>query len=308
MTLVCKRWRDAFYAEAALWREVELARRKLGAAACGPNVRRFFSAKQALLQRVGPLVQRLVFLETIERAVSSAERPLDHRHPLCVEAGSGLRLGADVLARLGPALASLELQPCLELEPEALAALASLTALQELTLSCPALPLLPGAAEALGGLPQLRALHLTAGGLPDSLLAALPGQLRSLSLDAPSMPGSLVAGLQGLPGLARLECRAHELPDMRALSALSTLRHLGWLELRRPPGSCLRPPLQQLLVALPGLQSWEIGSTSGHGHGTMQVNGGQARRARGWHGEHRLACAAALQCCPLCAPPLPSLI
>lgn len=287
VTLVCKRWHTAFYSEAALWRDLELARRKLAAGACASNVRRFIGGKRALLRRVGALVQRLAYRETIETAVTaSVLRPLDHRHPLCAAAASGLRLGADVLGRLGPAaLTHLELQLCLEVEAEAVAALTSLTALQELTLGCPAAPLPPGAAEALGGLPQLRALHLTAASLPDGLPAALPAQLRRLCLEAPSLPDGLVASLQGLAALTWLECRAHELPDMLLLCALSQLRHLGWMEMQRPGDSLLRPPLQQLLAALPGLQSWTVGSTSGRGHGSMQVTAGVAGGA-GRRGEH----------------------
>ncbi len=276
VTLVCRRWHVAFFAEPALWSDLELARRKLAAGASGPNVQRFFGSKHALLRRVGASVQRMTYLERIETAIATVIRPLDYRHQLCANAASGLRLGADVLARLSPAaLTSLELQLCLEIEPEALAALASLTGLQELTLICPDLPLPPGAADALSGLRQLRALSLTAGSLPDGLLAAVPGQLQRLSLDAPGMPDGLVASLQRLTALTGLECRAHQLPAMRPLCTLSTLRHLSWLELQRPEGSLLRPPLQQLLAALPGLQSWTIGSTSGYGYGSMKVRAGK---------------------------------
>ncbi|KAI7836266.1 hypothetical protein COHA_009856 [Chlorella ohadii] len=274
VTLVCRRWHAAFFAEPALWSDLELARRKLAAGASVPNVQRFFGSKHALLRRVGASVQRLTYLERIETAIATVIRPLDYRHQLCANAASGLRLGADVLARLSPAaLTSLELQLCLEIEPEALAALASLTGLQELTLICPDLPLPPGAADVFSGLRQLRALSLTAGSLPDGLLAAVPGQLQRLSLDAPGMPDGLVASLQRLTALTGLECRAHQLPAMRPLCTLTTLRHLGWLELQRPEGSLLRPPLQQMLAALPRLQSWTIGSTSGYGYGSMKLEG-----------------------------------
>lgn len=276
VTLVCRRWHAAFFAEPALWFDLELARRKLAAGAWGGSVQRFFGSKRALLRRVGASVQRLAYLERIETAIASVIRPLDYRHELCAEEASGLRLGADVLARLSPAgLASLELQLCLEIEPEALAALASLTGLQELALACPNLPLPPSAADVFSGLSQLRALSLAAGSLPDGLLAAVPGQLQRLSLDAPSLPDGLVGSLKRLTALTWLECRAHELPAMRPLCTLSQLRHLGWLELQRPEGSLLRPPLQQLLAAVPGLQSWTIGSTSGYGHGSMKVRAGK---------------------------------
>ncbi|PRW60737.1 S-phase kinase-associated [Chlorella sorokiniana] len=272
ITLVCRRWRRAFYAEQSLWQELELARRKLAAGASPHKVQLWFGSKRALLRRAGPRVQRLAYLEHIETAVSSCVRPLDHRHKLNAAASMGLRLGADVLAHLSPAgLTTLELQLCMELEADALAALARLTALQQLTISCTEVPLPPGAVEALACLPKLHTLQLTSASLPDGLPAAAP-RLRSLTLEAPSFPDGLLGELPGLAALTSLECRAHELPGLRPLCALSQLRHLAWLELQRPGGT-MQLPLQLLLASLPGLQSWAIGSTDGYNNGCMEMNG-----------------------------------
>ena len=277
ITLVCRRWHSVFYAEKALWREVEVARHNLHPNAAERKVLPWFASKRALLRNVGPRVQRLVYLEAIEKPLGVSIRSMDHRHEQCASMGTGFRLASDVLGSLSPqGLTSLELRLCMELEPEAVQALEGLTALQQLTLSCTKAPLPPGMVGTLSRMRTLRALQLTAASLPASLPAAA-SRLQQLTLDAHSLPASLLAGLQGLTALTRLECRASRLPSMQLLCALSQLRHLGWLERERTGGELLRLPLQLLLACLPGLQAWTIGSTDGYGGSCLEV-----RRVRWW--------------------------
>lgn len=75
--------------------------------------------------------------------------------------------------------------------------------------------------------------------------------------------------------MSPLPCSTH---SEGALSTLTQLTRLIWIERFRPADSSMQPHLQHLLTQLPLLHSWGVGSThDGDWEGCMEVS-----QSAGW--------------------------
>lgn len=225
ITLVCCRWRDVFYSEPALWRELSVLAESLDEAEEAGQAAHWFAAKARLLQRVGGFVQHLHYSELV--GTGGDEPEPQEVQQLAARAGSSWRLSSSVLAQLSPAsLQTVRLQGG-AVEVAACFALQRFTGLLALSIEC-------------------------CGPMSDYTVPVL------LSLP-PSLPAGLPEALWHLPQLTRLDLDSNTpLWDVSVLFPLTQLRALGWQD--QQPSGRLRLDMQLLLAHLPCLESWDIRS------------------------------------------------
>ncbi|KAL4451650.1 hypothetical protein ABPG75_007312 [Micractinium tetrahymenae] len=220
LTLVCRRWRRAFFCEPALWRQVAI----VPAEGLGPQQQAERSATQAaVLARVGAAVHELCLVVT--PALAAALAHSSGGSGSSRQGGSG---GSDG-SHKGGGDSGGSCWACLQaLCPEALAEL-------RLTTCLPSPSDVQQLADSLDlarfSRLQLLEMHIRLAPMPASLAAAL-GQLPRLqrltvhSFSHALPPGALPAACPALRRLARLELRCQSLPPTEAFTALDRLQRL----------------------------------------------------------------------------------
>lgn len=217
VTLVCKRWRRAYFDEPRLWRSLWLVPGPMALAGRQrAGFRRWLAGRHRLLQRVARHVQEL---------------GLDDSWG----AMSGAAAAAALTWHTGRLLTAL--QP---------------HAVRRLTVWWPSgeeqPPPAARAARALRCLPGLTSLCIDADNPPASICAALSclEALEDLSCRASRLPPGTLAAASRLQRMTRLRLAStHPLPPLEPLCALTRLRHL---ELHQRYGVLVLPSLQPLLL------------------------------------------------------------
>ena len=274
VTLVCRKWRDVFWAEPSLWRSIRLAQ----------------PCRSSAEEEAAGAAQQLQVLRRAARHVQAAEISAVHRSPQPAEAATwhaaelllllqpgtlralALRHVAtrsdapaclpeaalDALPRLATGLTRLELAGSRLAGRPAAAALAQLRHLRQLSLHMGAV-----AGELLQAAAQLPALsRLELGSPPAELPARMPEllgalmQLRQLAcLGCGVLPAGTVAALAELPLLEEIDL-AMSLPreELPQLARLPALRRLELCERRWGTGSLALPPP----AAFPALQRYRF--------------------------------------------------